>query len=332
MSVKVVDCGHTVKLVQTVMPSDAAKTRIKKLDADHVMNLDTGEVIEVSHNDTKAGTITSVRKSFARLKDLINCNYVAPEYVVLLTLTYAENMTDSSRVKDDMRLFFRRFKRLGFPSFEYIYVKETQGRGAWHMHVILFFSEPAPVLDRRDARVAKAWGHGYTDWVNFEGDINNLGTYLTARLVNHGAQDKKARRILNYPAGTHIYARSRGIKDPVYYEMPVQDALEFVSLRNGIKRVDTTDDYLVNWSMTVQVTRQLYTVSPRGCADASKPDILGYVNLSRLDTKPRSISHKPYGATRHRPLCILRLVNLPRAAAGPRPMGLWACGDYRVYV
>lgn len=267
--VKVIDCGNTVKVTSCTIPLDGQK--VKRLDKDHYEILATGEVLEYEHNETKAGTLQSVRRAFGRLRDLVNSNYTAPENVVLLTLTYAENMKEHERISEDMRHFWRRLKRYSFdrlgklPHFEYIYVRETQGRGAWHMHCILFFDIKAPRLPRRS--VNDVWGMGYTDWVNFKGDINNLGQYLSARLVNHGSWDKKGLRILNYPAGMHIYERSKGIKDPVFYEMPLEEAERFIQERKGVLRSGITDSIMIDCDKTVEYSRYLYTVNhSNGCA------------------------------------------------------------------
>lgn len=273
--VKLVDCGNTVKVTRCSLPK--TEQRIKILDGDHYQDLLTGEIKEIEHAETKAGTLASVRRAFGRLKDLVNTNYSSPENVVLLTLTYAQNMQDQSCISGDMAYFFRKLRAFLSLPFEYIYVKETQGRGAWHMHIILFFESPAPVLSPRACDVV--WGLGMTDWRNFSGDINNLGQYLSARLVNHGETDKKGLRILNYPAGMHIYARSRGIKDPVYYDMPDDLALEFLQARNSVLRTGITDSILLSCDMTVEYSRYLFTVDPlTGCAGF---DNSRYVNYRR---------------------------------------------------
>ncbi len=75
---------------------------------------------------------------------------------------------------------FRRYlKKHGHPPVEYIAAAEPQGRGAWHLHVLLLFSEKAPFIP--NAHMAKLWGQGHTKTKSLKG-VDNPGLYLTAYL------------------------------------------------------------------------------------------------------------------------------------------------------
>lgn len=176
-------------------------------------------------SQTKGDNLDSVRKSFNRLKALINCNYESPESVRFVTLTYAENMTDNDRIRSDMRYFLRNMKRR-FGSFEYIYVKEKQARGAWHMHCVFFFPGEAPYMPNTpdDHPVRDAWGHGFVNVRAFSGDINNLGNYLCAYLTDDAATSKKGARLANYESNIRLYNCSRGVKRPVSYQVSYEEA------------------------------------------------------------------------------------------------------------
>jgi hypothetical protein len=52
----------------------------------------------------------------------------------LVTLTYRENMTDSDKLKHDFDLF-RRMIQARVPDWQYVAVRETQERGALHLHL-----------------------------------------------------------------------------------------------------------------------------------------------------------------------------------------------------
>ena len=52
----------------------------------------------------------------------------------MLTLTYAENMEDRSRMARDFDVFIKRLRRV-IPAFQYVCVFERQKRGAWHAHI-----------------------------------------------------------------------------------------------------------------------------------------------------------------------------------------------------
>lgn len=57
-------------------------------------------------------------------------------YDCLLTLTYAENVTDRQVIKADMKEFNRRMTKL-IPGWSYLAALERQQRGAWHAHIAI---------------------------------------------------------------------------------------------------------------------------------------------------------------------------------------------------
>lgn len=179
---------------------------------------------------TKGDNLDSVRKSFNRLKALINCNYDMPDQIRYITLTYAENMQDNDRLRKDLQPFFRKMHKV-YGDFEYIYVKEQQGRGAWHVHMVLFFPGPAPYMPNTDDDhpVRDMWGHGFVNVQGFSNDINNLGNYLCAYLTDDKAESKKGGRLVNYESGIRLYNCSRGVRRPVSAPVTYPEYLEFVT-------------------------------------------------------------------------------------------------------
>lgn len=226
---------------------------ITKLDKDHGLDTRTGEVIDYQHNQNRAGDMASVAQSLKRLRDLINANLENPDTALWVTLTYAENMTDTKRLYKDFHAFWKRFlrylKREGHPHAEYIAAAEPQGRGAWHLHVLLLFPEKAPFIP--NAHMAKLWGHGFTKTKSLKG-VDNPGLYLTAylgdmeltealssgikrgRLVKvevKGKQEKaivKGARLKLYPPGFNLYRCSRGVKRPEVCQMMEEEAQSLV--------------------------------------------------------------------------------------------------------
>lgn len=131
---------------------------------------------------------------------------------------------------------------------EYIAAAEPQGRGAWHLHVLLLFSEKAPFIP--NTHMAKLWGHGFTKTKSLKG-VDNPGLYLTAYLgdmelteaVQAGqykagrlaeTKDKrkaviKGARLNLYPPGFNLYRCSRGVKRPEVWQTTEQEAQAEVS-------------------------------------------------------------------------------------------------------
>ncbi|RKI65292.1 hypothetical protein D7V91_14665 [bacterium 1xD42-67] len=227
---------------------------IIKLDKDHGLDTRTGEVIDYQHNQNRAGDMASVAQSLKRLRDLINANLEDPDTALWVTLTYAENMTDTKRLYKDFHAFWKRFlrylKKEGHPPVEYIAAAEPQGRGAWHLHLLEIFPIKAPFIP--NAHMAKLWGHGFTKTKSLKG-VDNPGLYLTAylgdmeltealssgikrgRLVEvevKGKQKKaivKGARLKLYPPGFNLYRCSRGVKRPEVCQMTEQEAQAKIS-------------------------------------------------------------------------------------------------------
>lgn len=230
---KAIDCGNTV--VYRHCPFEPpTEARIKRIDADHYVVKSTAELRRYSpRSETKGDNLHSVHQSFNRLKSVINANVRGNERVRFLTLTYAENMTDNKRISRDMAYFFKKLKAIYGPM-EYLYVKERQARGAWHMHCVLFFDGPAPYMPNTedDHPVRDAWGHGFVNVQGFSGDINNLGNYLCAYLTDDDQLGKKGARLANYESGIRLYNCSRGISRPRESRVSWDDYVQHVTSPN----------------------------------------------------------------------------------------------------
>lgn len=218
-----------------------AGSPIRKVDKGHGVDIRTGELVEFQHNTSRAGNKDSIKQSLKRLRGILNANLENPENSIWLTLTYAENMRDEKRLYSDFHAFWKRFQRYQKRENQapalYIACTEPQGRGAWHLHVILIFPEKAPFIPNAD--MAQLWGHGFTKTKSLK-TIDNPGLYLTAYLgdmelaeaaqggaINtkikevdvtgeDGTRHKKAiikgARLHMYPPSINIYRTSRKIK------------------------------------------------------------------------------------------------------------------------
>ena len=228
---------------------------IKKISKDYYISLsdETGEVKEFQHKDSRADNPHNVKKSLAMLRDLLNTNVTAPENCRWVTLTYAENMTDTKRLYDDFRKFNMRL-RYKLPPYEYIVAMEPQKRGAWHAHAVLIFEKPAPFLD--NAVLAGIWGHGFVN-VRPLKNVDNIGVYLTAYLGDMELPDAllrgpvkaesvkgvesidgqgnkrqkaivKGARLKLYPVGFRLFRYSKGIQRPIVRECTEGEAMQAV--------------------------------------------------------------------------------------------------------
>ena len=174
--VRVKETGNITEIMS--MEKMNFKATIKKLNDDYYEILSTGEVKEFEHIENRTGDMRSIRESLQRLRDYINTNVKKPEYCRWVTLTYAENMTDSKKLLFDFQNFNKRLRKQ-YGHYEYITAAEPQGRGAWHLHVVLIFDGRAPYISNKD--VADAWKQGFVKAKRLD-DVDNVGAYLTAYL------------------------------------------------------------------------------------------------------------------------------------------------------
>jgi len=254
-TVTVKRCGNVMEV--RYMRSATAGGVIEKLNADMYVDKRTGEVKEFTHAATRWESKANVAQSLRKLRDLINANLTVPEKALWVTLTYAENMTNATRLYEDFRRFWQRFRyhldKQGHPSAEYITAAEPQARGAWHLHGLFLFPERAPFIPNQE--IARIWSHGFTKTKSLQG-IENPGLYLTAYLGDmelteaisaratkgriaevditneQGKVQKKAiikgARLRLYPPGFNLYRASRGVKRPEVWQTTEAEAQEVI--------------------------------------------------------------------------------------------------------
>lgn len=173
----------------TYLKNQNTVARTKKLSKDLYCDND-GIVHECKHTKTRRESIKSVRKSLNRLQNRINAIVTDLSHCKWVTLTYAENMTDLDRLSGDWENFRKRaFRKWG--KFKYIWVKEPQGRGAWHLHIIMIFDEKAPYIDSND--LYRVWGNGFVKVKNMT-DGTDFGLYFTASLRCQRLRSQQLRR------------------------------------------------------------------------------------------------------------------------------------------
>lgn len=180
--VTVTDMGH-LQEVQYLQRKNNTATIIK-VDKDKYYVVNTGELKEFQHIETRKDSFNSLRQTFKKLRYLINANFIGAPNELHITLTYAENMTDTKQLYKDFERFFKRLKRRFKDSttIDYINVIEPQGRGAWHCHLLLRFNDLKKVyIDNNE--LATMWGHGFVTIKSLK-DVDNIGAYLSAYLAD----------------------------------------------------------------------------------------------------------------------------------------------------
>ena len=232
---------------------------IKIIDKNHYIKVgdETGELYECIHIENRSEGTESLYRTFRTLRNIINTNTEKPENCRWITLTYAENMTDDKKIRVHQMNFTNRLRQeLG--QFEYISVREPQGRGAWHLHIIIIFPQKAPYISTE--LLQKTWKQGIIVSAKKLDDVDNIGAYLTAYLADldieqcgdlnmdiAGCQVKqidlenekgevyskyyvKGARLSLYPPKMNLYTYSRGIKKPI---------AEYDTYKNAQKKISS---------------------------------------------------------------------------------------------
>lgn len=236
-----------------------SKMHIERLDADHYRVKSTGEIKEYQHSVNRAESKPSLAKSFQDLRNIINANLNSKnaENALWVTLTYAENMTDTERLYEDFRKFNMRLQyycqKNDLGKYEYITTVEPQARGAWHHHLLLIWQTKAPFIANHE--LAEIWGHGFVKVEKLRKNVTNIGVYLTAYLtdlpldeaqetdaeINKNCELKvvkdkkfiKGARLTLYPAKMRLFRCSKGIKRPKTYRTSRYEALQMINQTNA---------------------------------------------------------------------------------------------------
>ena len=186
--------------------------RYRKLSQNKMVDIMTGEIIEVENSKNRGEQLWSLGSSIRRLRMIINANFFGEPNELFITMTYAENMQDIKRLYRDFKNFYDRLKRRYKEyKFEYINAIEPQLRGAWHIHLLLKAMNVQYLYIPND-EIAELWRYGFTKTKRIE-NVDNIGAYLSAYLTNLEDGGKGARLYL-YPPGMNLYRCSRGIKRP----------------------------------------------------------------------------------------------------------------------
>lgn len=210
---------------------------IKRLDKDTYLHLETGEIKEFNHTTNRSQCVESLRKTFKQLRYAINYNFVGAPNELFVTLTYAENMTDTKRLKRNFEDFIKNLRRkYKNTTIDFINVVEPQERGAWHCHVLFRFNDLDKIFISNDD-MRSLWKQGFVTVRSME-NVDNIGAYLSAYLADieltpetvgmlktgdevstkmvDGVEKRfiKGGRLHMYPTDMRIWRPSRGIKKP----------------------------------------------------------------------------------------------------------------------
>lgn len=278
-TVKVTTMKHIVEI--QYMQKVNTEAHIKKLDSERYVDLKTGEIKEFERTENRSQGENSLRKTFNRLRELINTNFDGAPNELFVTLTYRGELqtNDPKIVYEDFKNFIKRLKYAykNETTIDYINVLEPHASGNFHMHVLFRFNDLESIYipnevnrdtgESINAPLRDLWGNGNVTISSLKG-CDNIGAYLSAYLSDievpdtleghFGVVEKevkgqkkkflKGARLRFYPTGVNIYRKSKGIESADKETMRYEMALKKVGAANpnfkyGIELTDDENDF-----------------------------------------------------------------------------------------
>lgn len=199
----------------------------------------TGEIKEYRKSKTRDEQIGELRKTFKKLREIINTNFTGQANEKFITLTYRENMQDVERLQRDFQIWMKSVRRK-FGKCDYISIVKYQDRGAFCLQTVIKFYELENNYLDYDV-IRSLWKHGI---VLIDRLVKNkdIGLCITDNINNNAAY---------YPSAMKLYRRSKGIKDPVVYVTTKKDFIESIDdmeLVNSSKYEVVSDGEVVNFT------------------------------------------------------------------------------------
>lgn len=173
----------------------------------------------------------SLRQIFRTLRQLITANYTGGKNELFLTLTYAEQHNDPTRIYDDLDRFWKRLK-YRYQYIKYIAIVEPHESGNFHIHMLIA-DTTGDELYIPNEEMERIWGKGFTKTERLE-DVDHMGAYFIAYFTNmelspdeikvYANQDDveykngkayiKGKRLDFYPEHMRIYRHSANCDKP----------------------------------------------------------------------------------------------------------------------
>lgn len=224
---KVTTMGNVIEV--QMMQKKNHDSVILNVDKDHYCDKRTGEILKKNHIEHRGQDEKSLRKTFAKVRAIVNTNVTDPQKCLWCAFTYSQEdktpMTDIKRLHGDFKRFWMRFKRFctkydyGVP--EYISIAEPQGTGSWHLHVIFVWDKKAPFIPNEPNTpcapwipkvfMSELWGQGFTSTKKID-NCDNIGAYLSAYLGDMPLDEAQENGVLtpNCTVETKKYLDSDG--------------------------------------------------------------------------------------------------------------------------
>lgn len=250
---------------------------VKRISRTEYVDLN-GEVQKYQQiSKNRSESLESLVRTMKRLSRYIEHNFSGNKNELWITLTYAENVTDSKRVYSDFKAFMKKIRR-HYGHVEYISVLEPQKRGAWHIHA-LFKSDNDDYFYIANSHLQKLWKHGFVKVKKLK-NSDNVASYVTAYLTDLKHEDgnnkkiEKGARLHLYPSGMNFYRMSRGIEKPEKLKGTKYEIFKQYGMNNSAYAPDKIyyHDIDLGNGKSFLYKREFYKMKYEGDDDESNPN------------------------------------------------------------
>lgn len=176
-----------------------------------------------SHSCNKTTTrdqqMSSLRRSFTRLRRLIRANFSGTCSEIHAILTYSGDQNwDAQQLSKDVKAFWRKLRRK-YPNVQYIAISDPHSMGAWHSHMLL-----KDITGKRlyitKSELETLWGKGLVR-VRSLSRNHEIAGYFYKKLFD-------SNRLSYYPSSCKLYHCSKGIVRPKGILMPRDEIDAFI--------------------------------------------------------------------------------------------------------
>jgi len=240
---KVIHYGDTLELYQyEKFPTVGQRTSRKIKTATYLQDIFLSGVY-VSEEPVEPKKVRSpfaISRALLDFKRLVSANIDGVNNPLLITLTYAENVTDIRRARKDFKAFADRIRNVYGSTIRYVAVPERQARGAIHFHA-LFWGLPVKTAsnERKSRLVASLWRKGFVDIIKTDGS-KKLAHYLIKYL---------SKTLSFLPSSIKSYIASRSILRPTIERNAVLAPYYYNEATYDLSTAKTIQDktYMTKW-------------------------------------------------------------------------------------
>lgn len=227
-------CGNYQEIV--CCRQDTKPIQITKLNKNQYIDNSTGELKEYHYSKYK--TLDNIKEQFKKIPRLIKGYFNGDNTERFITLTYSYIMNNPYLLPYDFKKFIRKINRR-YGKCRYIYIKEPNGKGSWHIHSIIKRLDGNP-FHITDESLRGLWGNGYALSNKIPYNIYTLPYYFDITRYD----DKKS-RITYYPSYLQIYGCSEDMNiekiKGIYKDLKPSEMTKIYDSENQYIKVNKED-------------------------------------------------------------------------------------------